>query len=105
MRVVCVCHGGNVRSVGLARILKHGDFGNHDAVAIGCTTAGRTVKELLFSWADRIVCMQPVMRETIPERYLPKVRICDVGEDVYGYPTHPDLMKKCNEWLQVDGLS
>lgn len=105
MKIVCVCAAGNVRSVGLARVLKGDVGGRHDAVAIGHQTAGEELKSLLFNWADRIVVMTEGIRSHVPAEHAHKLLVCEVGPDVYGDPRNPELRKQCKAFVAKAGLS
>ncbi len=85
---LCMCEGGNVRSVGLAFQLKeHGQ----QALACGWRFTNPKTLNMLCGWADYIVVMQAEMAKYIPEAWKNKVRIVDVGPDNYGYAFHPQL--------------
>lgn len=90
-KIVCVCAGGNVRSVGTARILKYGF--NQNAVAVSYEKNMPEPFGMLAKWADFITIAQPYMITTIPKEFHEKVRVIDVGPDVYGNPDHPELQK------------
>ena len=55
-RILCVCNGGNCRSVALAEVLK-GHYG-HEAVAIGTYWFGADSQILLAEWADEIYMVE-----------------------------------------------
>lgn len=110
MKILTICEGGNVRSVGLARLLKN-NHRRHNVVAIGAGWAlaienGREPGTWLCRWADLIVIMSEHFRAgvPIPTDCLQKVKICEVGPDVYGNPSHPDLIAKCEAWIKQEGL-
>lgn len=88
-KFLCVCDGGNVRSVALAFELKHTH--KQDAIAAGRWCASPDTLEMLCQWADVIVIMQPCMEESISPEYKAKLRCVDVGPDRYGVYIHPDL--------------
>lgn len=93
-----MCQRGNVRSVALAYLLK--DYhGGHDAVAIGWQTAGKELKDFLFTWADKIIVLEPYMCQHVPEAYKAKTEIYDVGPDGYGNPRHPGLLEKLRGYI------
>lgn len=91
-KFLCVCEGGNVRSVALATILKQ-KF-KKDAVAIHIDSNSAVI---LSKWADIRIFMYnfPII--------LKKDRVLDVGEDIWGYSRHPDLIKKIGNMLGIDG--
>ena len=83
-----MCEGGNVRSVGLGWALK---CRGQDALAIGWRFVSPETKDMLFKWADYIVVMQAKFKEYVPDEFLGKCRVVDVGEDNYGNPFHETL--------------
>jgi predicted protein tyrosine phosphatase len=86
MKYLCVCAGGNVRSVALAYVLKH-ELKGHEAIAIGGLTASKETVEMLCEWADFIVLMESHMTHFIQPKYNAKIKCVDVGPDVWG--VHP----------------
>lgn len=119
-KFLCICEGGNVRSVGLAYILKqiHGQ----DALAASWRFNSSATLRTLVEWADYIVLMQPKFGDLLGtrlvddlgesqrgpylERVGPKVRFVDVGEDRFGYAFHPELQgglqPVVREWATKD---
>jgi predicted protein tyrosine phosphatase len=100
-RFLCLCEGGNSRSVGLAFILKH--YCDADAIAAGWRFMSSEALDMLYEWADRIVVMQPYISEKVPEKYADKVSVCDVGEDRYFRPDSK-LINLCGTWAEREGL-
>ena len=78
-RVLCVCKGGNVRSVHLAFLLKY-RYGC-DALAAGHEGNTPATLRYLCEWADAIVIVQPHMQREIPKRFHGKLSLYDIGED------------------------
>ena len=102
MNILCICEGGNSRSVGLAQVLKTEHY--HNAIAVGTMYAfnannGREPGTMLSRWADRIVFMADYImesaRECIPEDCRHKIRLCEVGKDVYSRPYDQSLVDQC----------
>lgn len=89
MKVLCVCQGGNVRSVALATRLKQ----KHrvDALACGLEKNAPATVALLCEWADRIVVMETRFVGLIPECARWKVESCDVGPDRFHRADNPEL--------------
>lgn len=106
LKIVTICQGGVVRSVGLGRLLKDRDVAGrqHDTVALSWQWNSREILEMLGAWADRVIVMEPSMVNMIPESLRPKTVVCDVGPDTYGNAQHPELMRKCLEWMNRQGL-
>lgn len=96
-KIVTLCRGGQVRSVGLKYIL-HYKYG-HDVIACGWESNSEETRNMLYKWADYIIIMQPQFEQYVPEKYKQqdsgaRKLICyDVGEDRYGYAFHPELQK------------
>lgn len=100
MKYLCVCAGGNVRSVALAYVLKHHTGRGDDAIAVGYTVTSKETMEMLCGWADRIVVMENHMRSQIAMHHQHKLRCLDVGPDIWGVVVAPDLLKKVAEGLE-----
>jgi predicted protein tyrosine phosphatase len=100
MKFLCVCDGGNVRSVALAYVL-HDRLG-HEAIAVGRQRVSPQTLRTFCAWADRVVVLQPHMEESIPEEFRPKVWCVDVGPDRFGLSIHPELLalaERGAKWL------
>jgi hypothetical protein len=88
-RFLTICEGGAVRSVSLATVLRW-DF-QQDAIPLSAAKNGPEAVDLLCAWADYIILMQPTFETVVPKRFHLKIRILDVGPDVWGNPMHPVL--------------
>jgi len=88
---LCLCEGGNVRSVSLAWILK--DHFHQNALAASWRWNLPETLDALYTWADYIIVMQGIFIEKIPLFYHSKVRVADVGPDRFGNPFHQDLVQ------------
>lgn len=91
-RFVAVCHMGICRSGALVLALRQK---NQDAVAISAYLGSAELRQMLFSWADYIIVMQPKFADVIPAELRSKTRVVDVGEDRWSNPTHPELLGYC----------
>jgi predicted protein tyrosine phosphatase len=98
MKVVAMCQGGQVRSVGLKYILRYKY--NHDVLACGFEGNTKPTRDMLFEWADKIVIMQAVMMKYIPEKFRNKTICFDVGPDCFGNPFHPHLQLALESYIQ-----
>lgn len=98
MRFLCVCEAGTVRSGAAAHALKY--YFGQEAIAASHSKLLDDTMEMLFEWADRIVLMQPHFVDRIPEVYRHKVKVCDVGKDVWMNPLAPLLLAKVLEFMQ-----
>lgn len=96
-RILCVCSGGNVRSVTLAYILKR--IYRYDALACGIKGNSPYTVDYLCKWADRIVLLEETFKKGIPERYHPKIIVYDVGPDVWNQANHQELVDKLYKHL------
>ena len=107
-KVLTVCAGGHVRSVGLKYLLTY-KYG-HEALACGQDANSTETISMLAEWADYIIVMQPCYAPFVPEKYHKKESgerklFCyDVGEDRYGYAFHPELQKQLVGIIEQHGL-
>lgn len=103
-KFLCVCEGGNVRSVSLAFYLKHEH--DQDALACGWRMNSPATRRMLYEWADYIVLLQEEFRSHVPDEFADKIRVVDVGRDIWFNPFHPDLkyfMKSvADDWSKKD---
>ena len=111
-KILCMCNHGNVRSAGMARLIKalNGacigfdeeylkDYIRNEAIAIGAHCSSKETLKTMIDWADIIVDLSDEgsvirFKEFIKEK---KYIRFDVGGDVWGNPMHPDLSKKLNK--------
>ena len=92
-KILCVCEGGNVRSVTLAYILKMNGI---DALACGVTWNKSETVEMLFKWADKILIADKAnILDKIPEQYHSKITDMEIGSDIWGQPLGPVVMQVC----------
>lgn len=96
-KILCVCQGGNCRSVHLAYLLKY-RYGV-DAVAVGFERNSRETLDLLCQWADNIIVVQEAYKEMIAPRFIDKTHVMDVGEDKWFSP-NDELLKLFDEKLK-----
>jgi hypothetical protein len=96
-KALCICQGGNSRSVALAYLLKY----YYDVDALACSWEKNTSETIamLCDWAETIFVMQPEFREFVPEQYRGKIQVVDVGEDRW-FNGFPELLDLCSELLQ-----
>lgn len=91
MKVLCVCQGGNVRSVAMATELKQRY--RLDALAVGFEKNSASTVQMLMDWADVVIVMKVEYVSVVPEKHASKIFIADVGDDTYGTPSNKDLRK------------
>ena len=87
-RVLCVCQCGHSRSAALVRILHKNGY---PAIACGAGTAGNWLPRLCQD-ADVIVLMQEQFRPYIMPLYHPKIKVMDIGIDVWSNPFNQQLL-------------
>lgn len=106
-KVLCVCIGGTVRSVGLKDVL-NGDFGC-DAIAASAIWQSHETMAVLCDWADVIVPVEPKDLPKGPDQYRErwakcfmwepmydvKRRVVDLGPDTWGNARNPILRALC----------
>lgn len=106
MKTLVVCSAGIARSHAMNRHLKTAyDF---DSVAAGVHRNGPELLRLLSTWADRIVVMEKGFEKELPEQARGKVVVTDVGLDVWGDPSHEDLVRRVQvmaEAWEKDGFA
>jgi len=99
MKFLCICAGGNTRSVACATALKSR---GHNAMASGWQSNFPDPIDQLSEWADRIVIMHHWEPTFVPHDQLYKVRYLDVGPDIWQDPTNPELVstihRALDEW-------
>lgn len=96
-RILCVCQGGNCRSVHLAYLLKY-RYGA-DALACGYEGNANDTLEMLSNWADIIIVVQAFMKEKILVAQQHKVRVFDVGVDRFFKP-NVELIELFDDMVQ-----
>jgi hypothetical protein len=96
-KIVCLCQGGNSRSVALAYLLKY--HYKVDALACGWEKNEANTLIMLYEWADVICILQKEFIIYVPEKFHGKVDIFDVGPDVWFNGLHPDLLNKLQEMM------
>jgi hypothetical protein len=88
-RFLTICEGGAVRSVSLATVLRW-DF-QQDAIPLSAAKNGSEAVDLLCQWADYIILMQPHFETVVPKKFALKIRVLDVGPDVWRNPMDNEL--------------
>lgn len=111
-RILCVCNGGNCRSVALAEVLK-GVYGK-EAIAAGTFWIGVESMAELCRWADLILPVEP-KEASLPERDLIRWRaspiwldefahkrtIFPLGPDVWGHHKWEEIKSVCRDKIGV----
>lgn len=100
MKILCVCDHGNNRSVHFAHQLK---YMKHDVLTAGLIKNDPATLDMLFQWADVIITT--ASDQIIPEEYSQKVKLWDVGEDIYPRPMNPDLLQLVKNFITENPLT
>lgn len=101
-RFLCVCSAGNSRSVALAYVLKDG-YGQ-DALAMGVHKASEGTQRMLYNWADHVIVTTMEAMPMIPQQWMHKVVVCDVGADRYFRGFDQGLMETYVRFLKQGKL-
>jgi predicted protein tyrosine phosphatase len=102
MKVLTICQGGQVRSVGLKYILTYKY--NHEALACGVQSNTPDTISMLCGWADAIVILQKEFIQFVPAEHRNGKLFCyDVGPDRFGYAFHPELQSMLDNMIQKHG--
>ena len=91
MKCLCVCSGGNVRSVTLAFVLKHKGY---DAISSIARFNSKKTFDLLGKWADVIYVVQEKYSKAIPDKWKNKIKLFDLGPDIWHHSLNKQLIKK-----------
>lgn len=102
MKVLTICQGGHVRSVGMKYLLRY-KYG-HEAISAGWETVSSDTLRMLCDWADVVVIMQPKFERYISPDFKEKLLCYDVGEDNYGNPFHPILLGSLEKMIETHGV-
>jgi predicted protein tyrosine phosphatase len=91
-KIVCICRGGQVRSVAARHILAD-RYGFKKVLSCGWEKNDSDTVQMLCDWADYILIVGSTMhwRFSTP---LPKTKLIDIGPDIWGSYNHPDLLAK-----------
>jgi predicted protein tyrosine phosphatase len=113
MKILCVCNGGHVRSVTLARLLRKR---GHEVLSCGVNSSYKDdTLTMLFNWAEKII-IQKDSAQKLEKRALAmngsllnSIRFgndskfdfrFDVGPDDWKVPQHPDLLAKMRKMVE-----
>ena len=102
MKILCLCHRGNSRSVALAWILK--DHMGQEAIATGMEIMSEETKKMLFDWAERIILVDKNFLPEIPEKYRDKLKIWDVGPDRFFRGFEQSLLDTYVKYINEEGI-
>lgn len=102
-KVLCVCNGGNVRSVAAAELFK-GTFGC-EAIAASTYWLSMETMITLCNWADTIAPVEDHYGTNLPQpdktkweesimwsaQFAPKLKVLPIGPDIYGHKKFEEL--------------
>jgi hypothetical protein len=95
-KILALCQKGNSRSVALAFILKKRGA---DALAAGLVTSSPETILMLCQWAELIIVTDSRLLPLLPSGQEDKLKIFDVGSDVYFKGFKSELLNKYEEYL------
>ncbi len=98
MKFLCICQWGHSRSVALCRVL-HGL--GHGAVAIGECSNGGAIHPL-SEWADKILVLQPMFADAVPQQHRVKIIDFDVGPDRWSNPYNQELLEILRQMVTLN---
>ena len=101
-KILTMCAGANVRSVGLKYLLKY-KYG-HEALACGQDANTIETRNMLCDWADYVIVVDKEYAPEVPEKYKDKLLIYDIGVDRFGYAFHPELLTIADQCIIQHGL-
>lgn len=101
-KILTICAGGNVRSVGL-RYLLHYKYG-HEVLACGQDANLPETIDMLCNWADYIIVVAEEYLPVVPEKYKNKLFLYNIGPDRFGYAFNPELLAISDKLIQEHGL-
>jgi predicted protein tyrosine phosphatase len=101
-RVLCICRGGNTRSIAASFLLKY-KYGC-EALAIGMEKTTPETLSLLLQWSTAVLVFdKEAHRRIMMVRGWQHVRtfhFVPLGHDVWTNPLDMDLLRKCDEYLR-----
>ena len=116
MKVLCICNHGNNRSGSMAKVIRTSngkclgvgeeytkEYSKHEAIAIGAHCSQDDTLKILIDWSDFVVDMSDeieFVQKKLKTLCEDKYKRFDVGFDIYGSNSHPELLSKCEEWIK-----
>jgi len=100
MHILCVCQGGNTRSVAMACRLKE-KYHLKDVIAIGTRRVSPETFEMMGNWADKIFVVgnEKIVRE-VPQKFRSKITLFDIGRDIWHNPMNKELQEIIRKELE-----
>lgn len=100
MNILTICDQGNNRSVQFAHLLKY-KYSGSDVIPAGLNLSHQTLK-MLCNWADIIILTDKLQK--IPDEYIGKIKVWDVGEDHYPRPFNSELNRLARKIIEENPL-
>jgi len=100
VKILCLCEGGNVRSVACSYLLKY--MHGQDALAASIAKNSAATLVMLCEWADKIIVVERMMKIMIAHKFQSKISVYDVGPDRWGNAFHPQLLEFIEGLIQQD---
>lgn len=98
-RILVLCQGGNTRSAAVSFILKY-KYEIESLTASLERNTPDTIK-MLIRWCDFFIVVDDKLLDKLPDGIvMNKVLVCNIGDDVWFHPFHPELLQKCLEEVQ-----
>lgn len=101
-RVLVVCDEGNNRSVTLAHQLK---YRGYDVLTAGLKRNDGNTLEMLFIWADKIIVTAKDQLARIPDEFMDKVELWNIGPDNYPRPFNKHLLSIVRGLMEQKGIA
>ena len=101
MKILCLGRQGNSRSVTLAYLLKNR---GHDAIAVGMRRMRKDTRKMMLDWADLIILLHQKCQEGVPQDYWDKLKIWQVGRDVYFQEPNKILVELLEGYIKRERL-
>jgi predicted protein tyrosine phosphatase len=103
MKILCLCEFGSNRSVHFANVLKHVE--GFETLAAGLKKNTPETLEMLSKWADVIVIVDSALLPQVPDKFKDKIKLYDVGPDIYPRPYNEKLLKKAKQLMDRDPIN
>lgn len=89
MKFLCICEGGTVRSGALAWSLRY-NFNQTRVFQASWLKSPQEDLDMMGAWADYIIVLEARFADKF-QKFKWKIRVLDVGPDIWRDPLHPAL--------------
>lgn len=110
-KILCVCEGGNCRSVTMATLLKYYFRGHFDVLAMSLAKNSIPTKLMLYHWADLVLTVAEDIDAEVREEArvvygMPtdRIRLIPIGRDMWGKSMHPEFVPVVHKLLVESGF-